>query len=154
MSHVHEFFMHTYLSFLPFDICYWLVLFCMSLSLFLSDSLRNAPKASLLCPKTLFIPGHLLPLILFLFTFSFIMRRPVKTSRRTFLDVAFIQNARSSSRIFLILTYPLSFTVGVRNPFVISQSVVPPWSYRSFTPICTDLILPYLAFSLLFKVYV
>ena len=147
MSHVHAFFMHTYLSFLPFDICYWLVLFCVSLSLSLSLIVCTwHPRVSLLRPKTLFVLGHLLFLILLLFMFDFVMKRPVRTPWRTFLDVAFIRNARWS--------FWISLTVGVRHLFVRSQWVVPPWSYRSFTSICTDLILPYLVFSLLFEVYV
>ena len=46
--------------------------------------------------------------------------------QRTFLDAAFIRNAKSSFRIFLIVTYPLSLTVGVMSPFVTSQLAVPP----------------------------
>ena len=71
------------------------------------------------------------------------MIKPVKTSRRTFLDVAFIRNAKSFYRTFSILTFPLSSTIEVRSHCVTSQSPVAPWSYRSFTPICTDSILQY-----------
>ena len=146
--------MHTYHSFLTFDIIVdWYFFASLSLSFFWIVYAWH-PIAKLLYPETLFVPRHLLLLILLLFTFSFVMRRLIRTSWRTFLDVAFIQNSRSFFQTSLILIYPLSLTVGVGNPFVISWSAVPPWSYRSFTPICTDLITPYLAFSLLFEVYV
>ena len=143
---------HAYIpSFSFFWYFCWLVLFCFSLSLSRIVCAWH-PSANPLRPKTLFVPGHLLLLILLLFTFSSMMRRPVRTSQRTFLNVAFIRNARSFFLTSPILIYPLSLTIGVGNPFVISQSTVPPWSYKSFTAICTDLITPYLVFSLLFEV--
>ena len=55
-------------------------------------------------------------------------------------------------QIFLTLTYPLSFIVGVGSHFVTSWSLVLPWSYRSFTQICTKSILQYLISSLAFEV--
>ena len=72
--------------------------------------------------------------------------------RRTFVDDAFIQNTKSSYRIFLILTFPLSSTVGVGSHCMASQSRALPWSYRSFTPTCMDLTILYLISSLVFKV--
>ena len=60
--------------------------------------------------------------------------------------------AKSFYQIFPILTFPLSSTVVVRSHCVASQSLVPPWSYMSFTLICTDLILQYLILLLAFKV--
>ena len=147
--------MHKYLYFLLFSYCCWLVLFYVSLSLsFFRIVCAWHPSVKLLCPRTLFVLGHHLLLILPLFMLGSVMIKLVKTFRRNFLGMAFIQNARSSFRIFLIMTYPLSFTVGVRSPFVTSRSAVPPWSYRSFILICMDLITLYLAFSLLFEVYV
>ena len=131
----------------------WYFSTCLSLSFFRIVYVWH-PSIKLLCPRTLFVLGHHLLLILPLFMLGSVMIKPVKTFRRTFLGMAFIQNARSTFRIFLIMTYPLSFTVGVRSPFMTSRSAVPPWSYRSFTPICMDLITLYLAFSLLFEVYV
>ena len=143
---------HAYIPFFSFLWYYcWLVLFCFSLSLSLIVCAWH-PSTNLLHLETLFVLGHLLLLILILLTFDSVIRRPVRTSRRTFLDVVFIWNARSFFLTSSILIYPLSFTIRVGNPFVISWSIVLPWSYRSFTPICTDLITPYLAFSLLFKV--
>ena len=97
----------------------------------------------------LFILGQLLllPLLIILtLTFGLVMRRPVQTSWRTFHDTAFIWNAKSSYRIFLILTFPFSSTAGVGSHFVASRSLVPRWSYRSFTLTCTDLIILYLIF--------
>ena len=82
-------------------------------------------SANPLCPKTFFVMWHLLFLILHPLMSVSIMIKSVRTFRRTFLNVAFIRNARLSFRISLTLIYPLSLIVGVRNPFVISWSVVP-----------------------------
>ena len=68
-------------------------------------------------------------------------------------DKAFIRNAKSFYRTFSILTFPLSSTVGVGSHCVASQSLVPPWSYKSFTPKCMDSILQYLILSLAFEVH-
>ena len=155
MSHVHVFFMHTYLSFLSFWYWYCLVLFYLSLSFsFFRLVCAWHPSASLPRPKTLFILGHRLLLILLLLMLGFVMIKPIRTFRRTFLDTAFIQNAKSSFRIFPILTYPLSFKVGVGSPFMTSRSAIPPWLYKSFTPICTDLITSNLISWLTFEVRV
>ena len=154
MLHVHAFFMHTYLHLSLF--WYWsmLVLFCVFISLSLSffqlvalGHLNENP----LRPKTFFVLGHL-PHILSPPMSGSLMRRPSRTSHRTFYNAAFILNTRSFYQIFLILTFPLSSTVRVRSHCVASQSLVPPWSYRSFTPICTDSILQYLILSLMFEV--
>ena len=64
-----------------------------------------------------------------------------------------MRNAKSSYWIFLILTFPLSSIVGVGSPFVMSWSFVPSLSYRSFTLICTDLIILYIISSLAFEVH-
>ena len=53
---------------------------------------------------------------------------------------------------FLILTYPLSFTIGVGGHYVTFRSLVPPCLYKSFTPICMESILLYLISSLMFEV--
>ena len=55
-------------------------------------------SVSLLCPGTLFIPGHLLLLLHltpFPLTSGFVMRRPNWTSLRTSHEAAFIWNAKS-----------------------------------------------------------
>ena len=83
-----------------------------------------------------------------------VMKRPVRTSRRTFHNATFIWNAKLSYRTFPILTFPQSSTVGVESHYVASQSLVSLWSYMSFTLTYMDLIILYLAFSLLFEVYV
>ena len=146
---------HT--NFLP---SYWyqsvLVLFYLSLSHSLSFSFFQLValwhlNVSLLCPRPLFILRHLL-LILPPLMFNSTMKRPVRTFRRTFHDAAFIQNTKLSYRIFLILTFLLSSTIGVGSHFVASWSLVPLWSYRNFTPICTDLIILYLISSLTFGI--
>ena len=137
-----------------------LVLFWMSPSLPLSLFLMLVAiwhlNVNSFCPETLFILKHLLLLLLLTplpLTYGSVMRRPNRTSWRTFHDVAFIRNAKSFCQISLILTYPLSSTVGVGSHFVVSQSRALPWSYRNSTPICTDSITLYPSLSLAFSVY-
>ena len=146
--------MHMYLHF--FILLYWTVWcfsVCSILSLFLLLVALWHLNENLLRPETFFIPGHLLLIRAFFMSGSVIIK-PVRTFPRTFLGVAFTQNARSFFLTSPILIFPLLFTIRIRGPFVISRSAVSPWSYRNFTTICTDLILPYLAFSFLFEVYV
>ena len=50
------------------------------------------------------------------------------------------------------LTFPLSSTIGVGSQFVASRSLVPLWSYKSFTLTCTDLIIRFLSLTLAFEV--
>ena len=107
-------------------------------------------------PRTLFVLGHLLLLPIltpFHLMYSSVMRRPTRTSRRTFHDEAFIRNVKSFYQIFLTLTYPLSSTVGVVSHYVASRSRALPWSYKSSTPICMDLIILYPNLSLAFGEY-
>ena len=86
---------------------------CLFLSFFHLVASWNLNE-NLFRPRILFVLWHpLLPLIPLLLLFDSVMRRPVRTSWRTSLDEAFIQNAKSSYQIFPILTYPLSSTVGV-----------------------------------------
>ena len=154
-SHAHALFMHTYLFFLIFGTLYWWCFsICLPLSLFLSWIVYAwHPSAKLLHPRTLFVTGHHL-LILLLFLSGSMMRRLVRTSGRTSPNVAFIRNAAWLYRIFLILLYLLSFIVEVGNLYVKYPWVVLPWSYRSFTPICTVLILLCHGLLLLFEVHV
>ena len=125
--------------------CCWCFSNCHSLSLSLSrvriSLLLWHLNTNLLHPRTLCILGHLLPLILHHLLFGSVMRTFVRTSRRTFVDEAFIRNATSFCQTFLTLAYLLLFIVGVGSYFVASRSPAPPWSYRSFTPICTESIL-------------
>ena len=149
-------------AYVPFFSSYWyslcLVLFCMffflSLSFFRLVALWHL-NVSPLRPGALFILGHLLLLpllILHPLMFDSVMKRPVWTSRRTFHNAIFIRNAKSFYWTFLILTLPLSSTVGVGSHCVASWSLVPLWSYRSFTPICIDSTILYLILTLVFKV--
>ena len=153
MSHVHAFFMHTYLHLSLF--WYWsmLVLFYVFLSLFLSFvSCSMALIGNLFRLRTFFVPRHLflLPLLILLhITSGSMMIKPVRTFRRTSHDTTFIWNAKSFYRTFLILTFPLSSTVGVESHCVASQSPVLPWSYRSFTLTCIDSNILYLTLSLM-----
>ena len=153
-------FMHTYLQVSIFFILYLLgafLTFFLSLSLSLSFTLVTSWHLHVnpLCPGTLFVPRHLLLLRLFLtplhLAYGSVIRRPNQTSRRTFHDVAFIRNVKSFCQISLTLTYPLSSTVGVRSHYVASWSRALPWSYRSSTPICMDLIILYFSLSLAFR---
>ena len=112
-----------------------------------------APRCKSTPAGTLFIPVLLRRLILLYLISGFVMMMPLRYFRRTFLNEAFIRNAKSSYRIFPILTYPLSSTVRVRSHYVASRSRAFSWSYRNSTPICTDLIILYPSLSLAFKVY-
>ena len=144
------------------SIQYILILFCY-LGLYwlsLSPSLSSVcvslllwhPNANLLHPRTLFVPGYPLLLILHLFLSGSVMRRPNRTSLRTSLDEAFIRNAKSSCWTSPTLTYPLSFTVEVGSHCVTSWSLVHPCLYMSYTPTCMDLIIQHLSLSLAFEV--
>ena len=122
---------HAYIPF--FSILLILILFGTLLLLSLSLSLSLFwlvcawhPSISLLRPEILLVPRHHLLLILPLLMSGSMMTKPIKTFRRTFLGAAFIQNTKSSFRIFPILTYPLSFKVGVGSPFKTSRSAIPP----------------------------
>ena len=105
-------------------------------------------------PITLFVIGRLLLLTPLLLTYSFMMIKHERTFRRTSNDEAFILNAKLYYRSFPILTFPLSSTVKVGSHCVASWSLVPLWSYRSFTLTCTDSILQYLILSFAFEVRV
>ena len=81
-------------------------------------------NVNLLHPETLFVPRHPLLLILLPLLFSSMMIKPDRTFQKTFLNEAFIRNAKSFCRTSPTLTYPLSFTVGVGSYCVTSQSLV------------------------------
>ena len=91
-------------------------------------------------------------MILLLFLFSSMTMMPIRHSRRTFLDVAFIQNAKSFWWTSPTPTFPMSFTVGDGSHCVMSWSLVLSCLSRSFTPTCTRLIVRYLFSSLAFEV--
>ena len=158
-------FMHFH-AYVPssFYICYivscWCFFDCHSLSLPLSLFVTLVASWHLNVNPfhlgALFVLGYLLVLLLLILLHlmsSSIMRRPNRTSLRTFHNVAFIQNAKSLCQIFLTLTYPLSSTIGVGSHFMASRSHVLPWSYKSSTLICTDLITLYPNLSLAFGIY-
>ena len=156
MSLVHAFSCIRTFKFLYLLYCILLVLFWLSLSLFLMLVVSWHLNVNPFHPRTLFVSGHLLLLLLLTplhLTNSSVMRRPNWTSRRTFHNEAFLQDSKSFCQIFLTLTYPLSSTVGVRSHYVASQSRALPWSCRSSNPICTDLIILYPSLSLAFRVY-
>ena len=151
-------FMHTYLTFniflyiwtvWSFSYCFFLPPLSLSL-VYVSVSWHQ--NVSLLCPGTFFIPGHRLLLILPLLLFNSVIRMPERTSQRTFLDKVFIGNAESFCWTSPILTYQLSFTIGVGSHCVTSQSHVHPCWSKSFSLTCMDLILQYLSFILTFEV--
>ena len=137
------------------DLC-WCFSTCFFLSLFLSLVALWHLNGNLLRPGTLFILGQLLLLpllILHHLTLGSMMIKPIRTFWRTFHDVTFIQNAKSFYQIFPILTFRLSSSIGVGSNCVASRSLVLPWSYKSFTPTCTDSTILYLSLSLAFKVH-
>ena len=100
---------------------------------------------------TLFVLELLHPLILLYLIFGSVMMMPSRHSQRTFLDEAFIRNAKSFCRTLPIPTFPLSFTVGDKSHCVTSRSPVLSCLSRSFTPTCTRLIVQYLFSSLAFE---
>ena len=128
----------------------------MSLSPFLSSVCVSLLlwhlNANLLRPRALFVSGHPLLLILHLFLSGSMMRRPKRTSLRTFNE-AFIWNAKSFYRTSSTLTYPLSFIVGVGSHCVTSWSLVHLCLYRSSTLTCMELIIQYLPLLLVFEVH-
>ena len=106
----------------------------LSLSLLLALVCSMAPKRKSTLPRTLFVLGHPLLLLTLLFlTYGFMMIKLGRTFQRTFLDEAFIRNAKSFYRTFPILTFPLSSIVGVGSYCVASQSLVPPYLILSLT---------------------
>ena len=121
-------FMHTYLQVSIFVILYLVGAFLfvslsLPFSLFLTLVTSWHLNVNLFCPGTLFVLGHLLLLLLLTllpFAYDSMMRRPNRTSQRTFHDVAFIRNAKSFCRTSPTLTYPLSFIVGVGSYCVMS----------------------------------
>ena len=89
---------HAYVLYILYILIYWLYWcfsMCLSLSFFQLVALWHLNE-NLLHPETFFVLGLLLPfLVLHPFTSSSMMGRPNQTSLRTFLDEAFIQNAKS-----------------------------------------------------------
>ena len=154
MSHVHAYFMHT-LSFL--SLYSFVTVFSLSLSLSLSQiDCAWHPSANLIRLGTLFVLG-LLHLLIFPFTFFMfdsVMRRPIRTSLRTFLNVVFIQSAMWFCWTFPTLLYPMSFKLRDGNLSVRYPCGVPSWSYRSFTPICAVSIPLYLSLPRYSEVHV
>ena len=77
-----------------------------------------------LWPGTLFIPVSLRLLILPLSLFGSMMMMLTRHSRRTFLNEAFIRNAKSYCRTLPTLTFSLSYIVGDGSHCVTSRSHV------------------------------
>ena len=130
---------------------FWLSSLSLHLFVYVSLLLWH-PNLNLLRLGTLFVPGHLLLLTLPLSMSGSLMRRPDRTSLRTFPDEAFIQNATSSCRTSSTLTFPLSFAVRVGSHCVMSRSHVHSCWSRSSTPTCMDSIFQYLISLLAFEV--
>ena len=129
MSYVHAFSCIRTLLFLSFDIKnVWCFSNCPSLPFFLFLTLVASWHLNMnpFYPETLFVPGHLLFLLFILtplhLTCGSVMRRPSRTSLKTFHYEAFIQNTKSFCQIFLTLTYPLSSRVRVGSHYVASRS--------------------------------
>ena len=149
-------FMHTYLTFsisLYID-CVWCFSMCFSLPLSLLFTLVESwhLNVGLLRPRTIFVLGHPLLLILLPHMFSSMIIKPDRTFWRIFLDKAFIRNVKSFFWTSLTLTYPLLFTIGVGSHCVTSWSLIHPCLSRSSTPTCMYLIIQYLSLLLTFEV--
>ena len=129
-----------------------LMLFSFSPSLSRIDCTWH-PSTNPLSLGTLFVSGHLL-LILIVFTFDSVMRRPKKTSWRTSPNVVFIRSTAWFYRTFPILLHLLSFIVGDGNLYVRYSWVVPPWSFRSSAPTCMVSIPLYLSLLCAFEVHI
>ena len=120
--------MHTYSIFNILDIfelfgTFFIVFFFPLFLSCLRQSCLWHQNINMLHPRTLCILGPPLLLILLLLISNSMMRMPERTSWRIFLDEVFIQNAESFCRISPTLTYPLSFTVGVRSHCVRTVSI-------------------------------
>ena len=153
-------FMHSHAYVLSFQyiliylnclILFWLSSLSLPLFIYVSLLLWHQ-NVNLLCLGTLFVLGHLLLLTLPPSLFGSMMRRPDRTSLRTFPDKTFIQNATSSCRTSSTLTFPQSSTVGDGSHCVTSRSHVHPCWYRSSTLTCMYLIFQYLISLLAFEV--
>ena len=152
-SHVHAYFMHTYPFFSFFVLyCDYVLSLSLSISIYLSLFLSRIdyawhPSTNLIRLETLFVSGlpHLLIFPFPLFTFGSMMRRPIRTSLITFLNMAFIWSAMWFCWTLLTLLYAMSFTLRDGNLFVRYTWGVPSCSYKSFTLICTVSIPLYLS---------
>ena len=131
MSYVHAFphirsFFSIYLDifelFWDFSDC---LLSLSPLSVYVSLLLWH-PNLNLLHLGTLLVPMHPLLSTLLLSLSISVMRRPNWTSLRTFLDEAFILNAKLSCQTSLTLTYPLSSTIGDGGHYVTPRSLAHP----------------------------
>ena len=123
--------MHMYVYSIYFDIflqlgTFQIVSFSISFSSICISLLLWHLNTNLLRPKTLFVLGHLLLLILLLSLSGSMIRRSNRTSLRTSLDEAFIRNAKSSCWTSLTMTFPLSSTIGNGGHCVTSRSPVHP----------------------------
>ena len=156
MSHVHAFPMHMYSLFNIFVVfellgTFLIVFLSFPLLLFtLVVSMAPKRKSTLarnpLCSET---SSHLILLYLIL---GSMMMMPSRHFRRTFLDEAFIWNAKSFCQTLSTPTFLLSFTVRDGSHCVTSQSLVLSCSFKSFIPTCTGLIVQYLSSLLAFEV--
>ena len=122
---MHTFFLFNILAIFELFGSFFIVSFFPSLSCLCQSCLWHQ-NLNPLYLGTLFILGHRLPLILLLLISGPVMRMPERTSRRTFLDEVFIQNAKSFWQTSPTLTYSMSFTVEVGSHCVTSQSLVLP----------------------------
>ena len=111
-SHVHAYFMHTY----PFIPIYGCDFVSLSLSLSHIDYARHPkpPRAKIIFKVLVLLLLIPFPLIMF----GFVMRRPERTSKRTFRNVEFIQSAMLFFQTFLTLLSPPSFGLGAGNLYV------------------------------------
>ena len=148
MSHVHPFSCIRTFKFLYLLYCILLVLFW--LSLFLSLSLFVSYVSCVMAPKRKSIPSR--NPLRFKASSSSSPFDPTPSQVRfrdeeaksDFLDNFSWRGIHSECQVILLDFYdtylPIVIHTRVGSHFVASQSHALPWSYRSSTPICTDLI--------------
>ena len=110
----------------------------LSFSLSQIDCAWHLKRINSLRVEILFKVPFLLLLIPFpILTFGSMMRRPERTSWRTFRNVVFIRSAMLFCQTFPTLFSPLSFGLKARNLYLRVPWGVPSCLYRSFTTIYT-----------------
>ena len=128
--------MHFY-AYIPFFL-YILILICVRAFLFVSLSLSLSLSLSFYTLACSMAPKHKSTLSRNPFhsraspssspsdSTPSVMIKPIRTFWRTSHDKVFIWNAKLFYRIFPILAFPLSSTVGVGSYYVASRSLFPP----------------------------
>ena len=88
------------------------------LSLSRIDCIWHPKRINPLCLRILLVSGLLLLILSLISMFGSVMRRPERTSQRTFRNVAFIRSAMLFCQNFPTLFSPLSFGFGAGNLYL------------------------------------